>query len=33
MIGQLYYCLQHRRPFDESLAFPTSPEAAEASAA
>ncbi|MFF5027839.1 IS110 family transposase [Streptomyces collinus] len=33
MIGQLYHCLQHRRRFDESLAFPASPEATEAAAA
>ncbi|MGW0457424.1 IS110 family transposase [Streptomyces tendae] len=33
MIGQLYHCLQHRRRFDESLAFPASSEATEAAAA
>lgn len=33
MIGQLYYCLQRRLRYDESLAFPTLLEATKSAAA
>ncbi|CAL9328048.1 hypothetical protein SUDANB15_00011 [Streptomyces sp. enrichment culture] len=33
MIGQLYHCLQHRKRYDESLAFGTPPPKAVVSAA